>query len=190
MLTGAGFKEVYSMAGGIKAWQGLAAAGPPERGLGLIAGGEGLEEMLIMAYGLELGLERFYRQAADQAPAGPTRALLTELAGLERGHQARVWALYAGQAAAPLDQGAFAARATDKTMEDSQDVARALAALTPGGLAPVAALELAMALETQALDLYLRLARKARQTEAGRALIDLAQEEKAHLAALAGRLET
>jgi rubrerythrin len=189
MLAGAGFGEVYSLAGGIKAWQGLAAAGPPEVGLGLASGEESLEQTLVLAYGLEMGLERFYRQAAAQAAEGPTRALLTELAGLERGHQARVWALYASQAPAPMAQATLAARAKDSIMEDGQDVARALTALVPGDLSPTALLELAMALETQALDLYLRLARQARQAEAGLALVQLAQEEKAHLAALATRLE-
>jgi rubrerythrin len=46
-----------------------------------------------------------------------------------------------------------------------------------------------MALETQALDLYLRLARKSRQAQAGQALLEIAHEEKAHLAALGQRLE-
>jgi rubrerythrin len=190
LLAGAGFAEVYSLRGGIKAWQGPAAAGPPEQGLGLITGDETLARTLVVAYGLEMGLARFYREAAAQAPAGPTRELLAELAGLEQGHQARVWTLYAGQTAAPLDQGALAAQATDLVMEDGQEVARALAALNPGGLGPSGVLEMAMALETQALDLYLRLARKAGQADARAALVQLAQEEKAHLTALSQRLES
>lgn len=190
MLAGAGFGEVYSLRGGIKAWQGLTAVGPPGQGLGLIRGDEGLEQMLVVAYGMEMGLGRFYHEAAAKAPQGPTRELLAELAGLEERHQARVWALYAGQANPPLDQTALAAQATDRVLEDGQEVTRALENLAPAGLTPAEVLEMAMSLETQALDLYLRLARKASREEARGALVQLAQEEKAHLTALGRRLET
>ena len=48
-------------------------------------------------------------------------------------------------------------------------------------------IDLAMMLETQALDLYLRFADKSTNAETKDVLFKIAQEEKAHLAAL-GRL--
>lgn len=47
-----------------------------------------------------------------------------------------------------------------------------------------AALELALTVETQALDLYLRLARKCREDATRQVFFEIADEEKAHLAAL------
>lgn len=189
LLAGAGFKEVYSLKGGLHAWQGLTAAGPPSQGLGLISGGEGLPEMLAMAYGLELGLRVFYAEAAGRADSAATAEVLTLLAQVEAKHLDRVWALYAASAPAGADRGEVDRQASAQMMEGGQEVERALLDLAPEGLRPAALLELAMALETQALDLYLRLARKAREEGARRALLDLAQDEKTHLQALAEKLE-
>jgi rubrerythrin len=50
-------------------------------------------------------------------------------------------------------------------------------------------LELAMALETQALDLYGRMAQKSGQQEVRAFFLRLADEEKAHLAYLAEALD-
>ncbi|MBW2608916.1 MAG: hypothetical protein JRC68_01040 [Deltaproteobacteria bacterium] len=48
-------------------------------------------------------------------------------------------------------------------------------------------LETAMGLETQALDLYMRYSQKATDEKSKGILLEIAEEEKAHLAAL-GRL--
>jgi len=50
-------------------------------------------------------------------------------------------------------------------------------------------LSLAMMLETQALDLYLRYSLKAEDEESRRVLYRIAEDEKAHLAALGGMME-
>ena len=50
-------------------------------------------------------------------------------------------------------------------------------------------IDLAMMLETQALDLYLRFAAKSTNTETKDVLFKIAQEEKGHLAALGRLLE-
>jgi len=48
-------------------------------------------------------------------------------------------------------------------------------------------LDVAMMIETQALDLYLRYSQKAKDQKSEGVMYDIAEEEKAHLAAL-GRL--
>ena len=189
MLAGAGFKEVYSLKGGMHAWQGLTAAGPPTQALGLISGGESLPEMLTVAYGMELGLSHFYQEAAGRAESPATAELLRLLAQVEAKHQARVWDMYAASSPVGENQEEIKRQASAKVMEGGGEVDQALAELAPAALRPAALLELAMSLETQALDLYLRMARKARAESARKALIDLSQDEKAHLQALAERLE-
>ena len=42
LLSGQGFKEVYNLKGGIKAWNGMKAVGPAELGMALITGKESL----------------------------------------------------------------------------------------------------------------------------------------------------
>jgi rhodanese-related sulfurtransferase len=55
MLSGRGFDEVYSLAGGIEAWKGEVAKGPAQAGLGLLKGDETLAGLLAVVYGLEKG---------------------------------------------------------------------------------------------------------------------------------------
>ena len=60
MLSGLGFKEVYNLAGGIKAYQGQKAAGPQELNLDLVRGDETPTEITSLACGMERTLQLFY----------------------------------------------------------------------------------------------------------------------------------
>ena len=53
MLSGWGFKEVYNLAGGIKAYEGHKATGPMELNLDLVQGDESPAAIIILAYGME-----------------------------------------------------------------------------------------------------------------------------------------
>ncbi len=59
MLAGKGFKKVYNVSGGIRAWQSQTAVGPQDLGIRLFSGGESPEEVLTVAYSLEEGLQNF-----------------------------------------------------------------------------------------------------------------------------------
>ena len=52
LLSGQGFREVYNLKGGIKAWQGAKAFGPVELNLDLIRGDESPLEIISLAYGM------------------------------------------------------------------------------------------------------------------------------------------
>ena len=56
MLSGWGFKEVYNLAGGIKAFYGPKATGPRELNLDLVRGDETPAEIITLAYGMEKAL--------------------------------------------------------------------------------------------------------------------------------------
>ena len=189
MLAQRGFREVYSLKGGIKAWDGLTAAGPAEEGLGLVTGREDRGQMLMIAYGLEAGLAAFYAALAPRAGDGQAQRLCRDLAGIEARHQDAIWRLYlAGEDAAP-DREAFARQAGAAVMEGGEPVAEALDRRLAAGFGPAGLLGEAMALEAQALDLYLRFAQKLREGQARAALYDLAQAEKDHLKALGKLLD-
>ncbi|MFH1034671.1 MAG: ferritin family protein [Pseudomonadota bacterium] len=188
MLAGRGFREVYSLAGGIKAWNGLTAAGPLEQGLGLLSGQEDRAQLLAVAHGLEAGLAGFYRQAGPLASDQRAGELCQRLARAEDGHQERVYGLYR-QAGGGLERAALAEQASAQIMEGGEEVGQALARLFPRGFGAPELLETAMGIEAQALDLYLRMSHKLGDEPARQALYDLAQEEKAHLQALGQMLE-
>ena len=94
ILSGQGFNEVFNLTGGIKAWNGLKAAGPMEQGMALINGEETPSEILMIAYGLEEGLRSFYAQMASQSEDRTINELFTKLSNLEVAHKNRLFRLY------------------------------------------------------------------------------------------------
>ena len=96
LLAGKGFKDVYNLKGGIKAWQGHKAAGPADMGMTYLRGDETPVEIIVLAYGMEDGLERFYLTAAETIDTDDpnVKSLLKKLAGIEEKHKQRLFDLY------------------------------------------------------------------------------------------------
>jgi rhodanese-related sulfurtransferase len=188
MLSGLGFKEVYNLAGGIKAFQGAKATGPQELNLELVRGDETPAEIISLAYGMENGLQLFYKTMLDQTRDQDLQNLFSMLARVEERHKQRLLEQYrrmepAGNhptlpdRSAPeiLEGGFYLKEFLEKNESYLQTVPQVL--------------DLAMMLETQALDLYLRLAGRCSLAAAREVLLSLAEEEKAHLASLGRLLE-
>ncbi|MBI4797525.1 MAG: sulfurtransferase [Desulfarculus sp.] len=189
MLGHRGFEEVYSLAGGIMAWDGLTAPGTATQGLGLVSGREDKARLLVIALGLEAGLGAFYAQAQARARDQRARDLCQRLAQVEQRHCDQVYALYLWERPDGPNLEDLLGQAHDLMMEGGEKVEQALERLLPQGFGEQALLETAMGIEAQALDLYLRMSHKLAQDQARQALFDLAQEEKAHLKALGALLE-
>jgi hypothetical protein len=97
LLSGQGFREVYNLAGGIKAWQsgqGGVAAGPPDAGMELITGREKSAEMLEIAYGMEEGMRSVYEHLSRRVADQEASQLFGTLAELEVHHKERILDLY------------------------------------------------------------------------------------------------
>jgi rubrerythrin len=188
-LSGQGFKEVYNLKGGFKAWQGLKAYGPVEWGLELISGEEGPARMLGLAYGLETGLRSFYQDMSSRAGDPELAKTFDRLAGIEERHQERLIQLQRAITGRALNREEFEAQEVSPLMEGgftTQDLLRA----HPEVLSSVTGLlETALALEAQALDLYSRFAHKVGSLETKDVLFKIAGEEKAHLALLGELLD-
>lgn len=184
LLQGLGFVEVYNMPGGIKAWEGRVASGPEDIDLELFTGEEEYRDGVALAYAMEEGLQRFYLGLAMRAEGEQERALFQRLAGFEEFHKSRLRAEFT-RAHGPetlLPEGSA-------IMEGGSQVDALLHRVSALSLGPAAILDLAMALETQALDLYSRMARKSAKPESGALFLALADEEKGHLRQLAEELE-
>lgn len=189
MLAARGFPEVYSLKGGIKAWNGQVASGPESQGLGLLTGREDRREALLVAHGLEDGLRRFYEALAPRAQDPAAEGLCRQLAQIEQRHQETIWELYQAEPGAELGRAEFARRAAGAVMEGGESVEEAVARRLARGFTTAEILSEAMGIEAQSLDLYLRLAERLREARAREALLQLAQEEKAHLETLGKLLE-
>jgi rhodanese-related sulfurtransferase/rubrerythrin len=185
LLSGLGFKEVYNLSGGIKAYQGNKATGPQELNLDLIRGDESPTEVAVLAYSLEKGLQTFYEAIAVKTSDQDLAALCRQLAHIEELHEEKLAGLYRHLEPSGKDLPALVADREPALMEggfkpqeflqQNENLMQSL----PGML------ELALILETQALDLYLRFAAKLTHPQAKEVLYTLAQEEKGHLTRLA-----
>ena len=189
LLSGFGFQEVYNLQGGIKAWQGLKAVGPRELNLELVRGDETPAEMIALAYGMEMGLGIIYRDMIDRSDDNELRSLLSKLADIETQHKKRLLELLAEIDSPITDTDAYEADlrpsilegglGLDDFMQENESFFRSVQSV----------LELAMMIETQALDLYLRFAAKSTHNLTKTALFTIANEEKAHLSSLGDLLE-
>lgn len=183
-LSGRGFKEVYSLKGGIKAWQGIKAVGPVELNLDLIRGDESPAEMIETAYGMEGVLGNYYQIASEEVKDAEVAALLKKLKGIEERHQQLLMDQY-GKLNTPDFEGPqilvdLLPPILEGGFRFSEFLNQNKAAMqTVSGV-----LDVAMMVETQALDLYLRFGRKTTEESTQKILYKIADEEKTHLEAL------
>lgn len=150
-------------------------------------GDETPTDIIILAYGMEQGLEEFYSTMVDMMDDREVVGLLTKLAVIEENHQQRLFNLYLTLEPDVADKAAFEAGIVSDIMEGGFTTREFLEQNRPAMQTVEGVLNVAMMLETQALDLYLRYSQKIKDENARTVLYEIAEEEKAHLASL-GRL--
>ena len=184
LLSAKGYRNVLNMQGGITAWTGAAAVGPPESGMQYWQGRETPEQILALAFAMERELGAFYQELADSAADPELKATFARLAGFEDKHKLVVYHLY--KTLFPQSGGIedLAAKATFKALEGGRS-AKEIMGESQGFDSARDALDMAMGIEAQALDLYMRYAEAAADAQARQTLHELAKEERGHLKALA-----
>jgi rubrerythrin len=188
LLSGQGYKEVYNLKGGIKAWQGLKAVGPVELNLDLIQGDESPVAMIEISYGMEETLRKFYLLAGEEINNGEVVALLKKLGDIEERHKQILLSRYAELNPSEPDGQAGLADRLPQILEGGFKFSEFLGQNRTAFQSIPELLDLAMMIETQALDLYLRFAIKMSEESSRKILYKIADEEKAHLEAL-GKLK-
>lgn len=184
LLKSKGFENVLNLKGGIKAWQGHTAAGPPEMGMILLKGDESPAAIITLAYGLEQSLQAFYTAGADAVGDAPAAGLLRKLAEIETRHQHRLYELSRTLVPSDESETGFAARVKSDLMEGGFAVGAFMAQHRAALTSRETILELAMSIEAQGMDLYMRYAERVDDQKAKEILRGLADEEKTHLTRL------
>ncbi|MBW1815007.1 MAG: sulfurtransferase [Deltaproteobacteria bacterium] len=190
LLSGKGFKDIFNLKGGLKAWQGLTAEGPAEFGMFLLTGDETFDEIVILAYGMEEGMWIFYETIKENVEDASAKELLAQLAGIEDKHKEKLFSLYTSISKSEVNLDQFEAKIVSKVMESGMSTdefieQNRLAMQDIPGI-----LNIAMTLEIQAFDLYSRYSQKATDKTTKDILYQIAhlyqiaQEEKAHLKSL------
>jgi len=189
MLKGKGFEQVYDMKGGIRAWKGVKARGPVELNMDMISGEESAAGMIGIAYGMEEGLARFYGRAVERTRDPEAAALLERLASFEEKHKQALVELYDEILPEKGGKEALRANADYRRVEGGFRLDDFLKENERAFASPGECLQLAMMVEAQALDLYLRFTNKVSDQKAQKVLFKTAEEEKGHLAAIGELLD-
>lgn len=193
LLSNQGFEAVYQLQGGLNAWEAPTASGPVTFHLRFVKGDESPRRVIGMAYEMEEGLKRFHQEIASRTVEADLRDLLIQLIKAEESHQRTLMTLLEkvqeGSEEAS-DNASLAATSEESLIEGGIDVA-AFVRQNEHYLQTVAGyLELTMMIETQALDLYLRMASESRNPVAREVLRRIGEEEKGHLQMLGRFLES
>ena len=175
-LARRGFNRVLHLQGGIEAWEHRTAASPPELHLQFMRGDEAAPEAATIACRFEAGLEQFYRAAFDRSRIAGVRNLLEKLLSAEEIHKHNLVRLLESLGAEPE-----APCAPDGLMEGGLKIDDFLARNDDYLKSAHDWLELAMMIEIQALDLYLRMAQTCADAPAKGLFHRLGEDEKAHL---------
>ncbi len=189
MLSGLGFKEVYNLKGGMMAWEGLQTSGPEALNMDLVRGDESPAEMVRLSYSMENGLQKFYENMQERTKNKAIQALFLKLVQIEQNHKNRLSELYAKMEAPEKALEGLESDSAQGIMEGGFSIEAFTQQNEPFLDTPHHVIEMAMMLETQALDLYLRFSQKTENKDTKVVLFRLADEEKAHLALLGDWLE-
>jgi sulfur-carrier protein adenylyltransferase/sulfurtransferase len=188
MLNGYGFKEVYNLTGGIKGWHGHKASGPEGLNLDLVRGDETPTEIAALAIGMEESLKQFYQTLLAKPQDSDVRQLFIKMVEVSDFHKQKFEDFYR-QIEPGKDIAALLAMVKTDIMEGGYKTEDFIRKNESHMQTLMGALDVAMMLETQALDLYGRFAEKTETAATKDFLLQVAQEEKVHLNMLGQLLE-
>jgi rhodanese-related sulfurtransferase/rubrerythrin len=190
MLAGKGFENVVNLSGGFKTWKGEAAVGEEELGLELFTGDESPEKTLVVAYSLEAGLRDFYTSMIPRVKNKDAQNIFQKLSEIEVKHQDRIFNEYIRLSGKPLSREAFEENMVRTAVEGGLTTEEYTDLFQPDWESLSDIIELAMSIEAQALDLYLRAAHRSPNPESRKVLAHIGDEERAHLKQLGKFMET
>ena len=153
----------------------------------MVRGDESPEEIIVLAYGMEMGLGRFYSKLSEKTDDDEVAGLFVNLSKVEENHKQRLFNVYLTMDHAQSDHERFESKIVAEVMEGGFTTEEFLEQNKNAMQTIPDVLNIAMMLETQAMDLYLRYSQKIDEEQSKRVLYDIAEEEKAHLESL-GRL--
>ncbi len=190
MLAGNGFEDVYNLSGGFKTWKGEAAVGKEELGLELFTGDESPEKTLVVAYSLEAGLGDFYSSMIPKVKNKAAQNIFQKLSEIEVKHQDRIFREYIRLSGKSVSRETFEKNMVQTAVEGGLTTEEYTDLFQPDWESLSDIIGLAMSIEAQALDLYLRAAERSPNPDSRKVLSRIGDEERAHLKQLGKLMET
>ncbi len=181
MLAGKGFENVYNLSAGFKGWKSEAAFGKEDLGLELFTGDESPEKTLVVAYSLEQGLGDFYLSMIPIVKNDDAKNLFQKLSEIEVKHRDRIFDEYMKISGQSESREKFEKNTVGEAIEGGLTTQEYANLFKPDWESIKDIIELAMSIEAQALDLYMRAANKISNLQSKKALTQIADEERMHL---------
>ncbi len=171
------------MEGGIRAWKGMVAAGPPDLGMAYFPPESTPAELSALAWLLESGTAMFYREVSSRQKEGEGRKIFRDLAGAEERHKEILYRGYLSLEAKPEDaefpDSVLSRQAGTDYMEGGVEVKRA--AEWARGKSTEEIAEYALSLEISSYDLNLKMEQRMKDSRTKEMFATLADEEKEHM---------
>ena len=184
LLCGLGFKDVYTMDGGMLNWNYEALTGLPEGKPELITEKGEVGDVLMIALKLEKGSQEFYVRAGEKVKSQKSIKTLQRLAHIEERHMERIYDRY-GEVLGRDKLPAFhllRQKLTPKFMEGGIEINEALLRIEEREFRDeMEVFEVALEKEYVSYDFYKRVAGAMADTETRALLHELAWEERKHI---------
>jgi rubrerythrin len=181
------------MEGGIRAWKGMVAHGLPEAGMAYFSPAANTEDIVGLAWSLEEGSKFFYQGIAEHFNDDKeAQEMFSWLVSAEENHEKHLLETYETLTGNKPDftklRDKFSGSLSGSVMEGGIQVKEALAWIKDKGISE--SLELAIAMEVNAYDLYIKMSRAIEDKQAQKVFEELSEEEQVHLEKLAKLLDT
>lgn len=188
-LKGIGFEQVYSMDGGMNAWQGLQAYGSYEIGMNLISKDMDIEELAGLAWAMEDGTGKFYSEISALIKDESLSKLLIELAKAEQRHQDNILKSIESMGENVSKVKEIIESRFKDIMEGGISLTDAIEKIKTAKPFEVSVVEFAMQIETNSLDLYLKIYNNIEDDDSKVFINAIIEEEKVHLKKLGEAIE-
>ena len=179
------------MEGGIRAWNGLRAAGPPEAGMAYFDGANTPVELIALAWILEEGACKFYREMGKREKGPGEAALFKELSDDEEKHRSSLFQIYQRRTGKDTDPGfprsLLSLESGVDYLEGGVVLNKALEWAQGQELKDI--LDFSVSLEVNAIDLYIKMERKVEGEDAKEVFQALSNQERNHLKRLTAGLQ-
>ena len=180
------------MEGGIRAWNGLRAAGPLDAGMAYFEPAQKPEEMIALAWILEEGACKFYREMGKKEKSPDAAALFRELSDDEDTHKASLFKIYQSRSGKDADPefpySLLSLESGVDYLEGGIVLGEAVEWAQGKELKDI--LDFSISLEVNAIDLYIKMERKVEGGEAKEVFQALSNQERNHLKRLTSAHQT
>lgn len=179
-MTENGFKEVYDISSNIRHWLGIRLEGEYESDLSLIKKDVDFPDAFTLSYAMEEGLQQFYYALEAEETDEAFKQIYKRLAGFEDLHKAQLKKAFVNQTGQQFDVEGALAKQGD-VIEGGEGNRKSPLEVISQMKDHTDIYGLALAIEAQSFDLYVRLANKTEDQESKKLLMTLADEEKSHM---------